>query len=231
MRWLLFASILLIAMLAHAVARDAHADEARCPEDLNGDTYLDILDIAIEAGHYNEAVVPGSPYDLAPLPRDGYVDVIHDLTHLAGIFGQACNGANGETSGTAQITSGNESMSVLNISWLCYWGHGMRSLHPYVTNYVNVRYAMEVWCYQGGDPLALSSTCIAQIQQQDPGSDWYLIASGSGQTEFGEWCHAEGLSAVPRWKMLRIRAAWQVRQNGQLVIDDARGEEFAWMLN
>jgi hypothetical protein len=233
-RWLAFGAILTVAMLAHAVARDAHADEPYCMEDLNHDHYIDIFDISIETGHYNEPQPIGSPYDLAPVPPDGFVDVINDISHLTGMYATECYGSHGETQGQATVSTGNEAQATMVTTFSCLWASGNRPIRPAASEtMVWLRYAIQTWCYASGelDPLAFSNTCIAQVERNDPPDpQWYLVASSSGATATGGWCSIINQSVVPRFEMLRTRACWQLNYWGQLVVSDCRGAEFPFML-
>src|SRR5438128_3777471 len=104
-RWLIFALLLLSAMLAHTVAR-GQTPTPTCAGDLNADGYADGTDITLLAGQFGHAIPPApAAYDLA-LPPDGYVDGT-DITWLAGLFGQRCLGTLTADTGPAQaVTDG-----------------------------------------------------------------------------------------------------------------------------
>ena len=61
------------------------------PPDFTHDTYTDIADMVLLAGHFGK-VVPDAPvrFDIAPEPDGDNVVDIGDIVRLAGMFGQTC---------------------------------------------------------------------------------------------------------------------------------------------
>jgi len=72
--------------------RATHEGTAHCPEDVNGDTYIDIInDVASFNNWAFQAVPPAPPeYDISPREGDGFVDIIGDISRVLSLYEQRC---------------------------------------------------------------------------------------------------------------------------------------------
>ena len=70
----------------------SHCGVDAWPPDINNDTFGDIFHIMAVAGWFGSAVPPAPVrYDIAPDPPDHVIDVIGDISRLAGLFGLSCS--------------------------------------------------------------------------------------------------------------------------------------------
>jgi len=224
--WLFWISIFLLATGLSLYARDivgAQETEARCAEDVNGDTYIDIIGDVASVNNWAYQSVPPAP-DEYDLTGDGYVDIIGDLTRITNyIFRGQCFGM----TATEYVDPGDGIMGVVECEHLGYaWYLNKNEAYAILGGFrIEGSEEPAYWwgktiCHWGG-PQLYSTFCWFGVWSYVEGQGWMLRAiTQQNPASMGLICGDNGMTEqfqIPLGQPFRYGMEHCIYNDGALV--------------